>query len=43
MILERFDTEANFWKLHPQLQIPQEFAMLSIKKIEAKQKAKAHR
>ncbi len=28
MILEGFDIDKNFWKLHPQLQIPQEFASI---------------
>jgi len=28
VILEGFDIDKNFWKLHPQLQIPQEFAFI---------------
>ena len=40
MILERFDTEANFWKLHPQLQIPQEFAAI-YKEDKSKTKSKS--
>ena len=40
MILEGFDTEANFWKLHPQLQIPQEFAAI-YKEDKSKTKSKS--
>lgn len=40
MILESFDTDVNFWKLHPQLKVPLPFASI-YKKDKSKAKGKS--
>ena len=40
MILEGFDTDVNFWKLHPQLKVPLPFASI-YKKDKSKSKGKS--
>jgi len=40
MILNGFDTDVNFWKLNPQLKVPQEFADI-LKQDKSKNKSKS--
>ena len=40
MILEGFDTDVNFWKLHPQLKVPLPFASI-YKEDKSKSKSKS--